>query len=82
MLIGSGASSYFHGKRDPRELDAKHLESFLTHLAVERGAPSTQSQAKTHVGRIERGALESLNDSRFHSARTVRDPPFRAVHSE
>jgi hypothetical protein len=38
----------FHGKRHPRELEAKHVESFLTYLAVERRvSASTQSQAKS-----------------------------------
>jgi integron integrase len=36
----------FHGKRHPAELDRTHIESFLTHLAVEgRVAASTQNQA-------------------------------------
>lgn len=36
----------FHQKRHPAELDAAHIEAFLTHLAVERRvSPSTQNQA-------------------------------------
>lgn len=35
-----------HGKRHPRDLDASHVESFLSHLAVHRRvAASTQNQA-------------------------------------
>jgi integron integrase len=38
----------FHQRRHPRELDAEHVESFLTHLAVQRNvAASTQNQAKS-----------------------------------
>src|SRR5688572_7954300 len=37
----------FHGKRHPAEMGAPEMESFLTHLAVERGvSASTQNQAK------------------------------------
>lgn len=36
----------FHGKRHPSDLSKRHLEGFLTHLAVERDvSASTQSQA-------------------------------------
>jgi integron integrase len=36
----------FHDKRHPRDMSAVEIESFLTHLAVEREvAPSTQNQA-------------------------------------
>lgn len=36
----------FHNKRHPREMGAKEMEAFLTHLAVDRSvAPSTQNQA-------------------------------------
>ena len=38
----------FHDKRHPREMSAKEVEAFLTHLAVERGvSASTQNQAKS-----------------------------------
>jgi integron integrase len=38
----------FHGKRHPRELGAREVEAFLTHLAVERRcSASTQNQAKS-----------------------------------
>jgi len=37
----------FHGKRHPRDMGAPELESFLSHLAVDRGvSASTQNQAK------------------------------------
>lgn len=38
----------FHGKRHPVELGARHVETFLTHLAVKsRVSASTQNQAKS-----------------------------------
>lgn len=37
---------YFHGKRHPEDLGSKHIERFLTHLAVvDNVAPSTQNLA-------------------------------------
>lgn len=37
----------FHGKRHPRDMGAREVEAFLTHLAIERGvSASTQNQAK------------------------------------
>ena len=39
----------FHGKRHPQEMGAPELETFLTHLAVDRNvAASTQNQALGH----------------------------------
>lgn len=36
----------FHGKKQPAEMGAAQIESFLTNLAVNRNvAPSTQNQA-------------------------------------
>jgi len=36
----------FHQKKHPKELNEKHIQSFLTHLAVSKNySPSTQSQA-------------------------------------
>ena len=38
----------FHGRRHPRELGFRHVEAFLSHLAVQRNvAASTQNQAKS-----------------------------------
>ncbi|MBL8384072.1 MAG: integron integrase [Burkholderiales bacterium] len=38
----------FHDKRHPRDLSARHVERFLSHLATERDvAASTQNQAKS-----------------------------------
>ena len=37
---------YFHNKQHPREMGAREVTAFLTHLAVDRNvAPSTQNQA-------------------------------------
>ncbi|MDZ7765835.1 MAG: site-specific integrase [Melioribacteraceae bacterium] len=36
----------YHNKQHPKKLSKKHIENFLTHLAVDRQvAPSTQTQA-------------------------------------
>ncbi len=36
----------FHGKRHPRDMGAEHLESYLTHLSVQRRVSAgTQNQA-------------------------------------
>ena len=49
----------FHGKRHPRELDASHIETFLTHLAVEgRVTASTQNQALSALLFLYRQVLE------------------------
>lgn len=38
----------FHGKRHPKDMGAREVEAFLSHLAVERHvSPSTQNQAKS-----------------------------------
>jgi len=38
----------FHGKRHPREMGAREVEAFLTHLAVEwKVSASTQNQARS-----------------------------------
>ena len=37
---------YFHGKRDPQEMNGQEVKAFLTHLATkERVAAATQNQA-------------------------------------
>ncbi len=59
---------YFHGKRHPKNLNAKHVTCFLSHLAVERKvAASTQNQALCalvflyrHVLEIELGQFEGM----------------------
>ena len=39
---------WFHGKRHPKEMGAKEVEAFLSHLAVKRSvSASTQNQAKS-----------------------------------
>lgn len=49
----------FHGKRHPEELGAQHVETFLTHLAVEdQVAASTQNQAKSALLFLYREVLE------------------------
>jgi len=36
----------FHQKKHPKELNEKHIQNYLTHLAVNKNySPSTQSQA-------------------------------------
>lgn len=49
----------FNDKRHPRNLDKRHLENFLTHLAVERGvAPATQNQALNAILFLYKEVLE------------------------
>jgi integron integrase len=48
-----------HGKRHPRDLEARHVASFLTHLAVQRRvAASTQNQALNALVFLYRHVLE------------------------
>ncbi|HTN93881.1 MAG TPA: integron integrase [Gallionella sp.] len=50
---------YFHGKRHPRDLGARHIEAFLTHLAVEgKVSASTQNLAKSALLFLYREVLE------------------------
>jgi len=49
----------FHNKRHPQEMGRAEIESFLTHLAVERNvAPSTQNQALHAILFLHREVLE------------------------
>lgn len=49
----------FHHPRHPRNLSKKHIEQFLTHLAVDRdAAPSTQNQALQAILFMYREVLE------------------------
>ncbi|SBT08599.1 hypothetical protein ACCAA_590015 [Candidatus Accumulibacter aalborgensis] len=50
----------FHGKRHPREMGAREVEAFLTHLAVEgRVSASTQNQAKSALLFLYKEVLET-----------------------
>lgn len=50
---------HFHGKRHPSGLTARHLEEFLTHLAVnDEVAASTQAQALSAILFLYRNVLE------------------------
>lgn len=50
----------FHGLRHPRELGAAEVESFLTHLAIERKvAPSTHKQALAAILYLYRQVLDA-----------------------
>jgi integron integrase len=41
---------YFHGKRHPKDMEARDIEAFLTHLAVAgKVSASTQNQAKSAI---------------------------------
>gem|GEM_PF-1245551 len=59
---------YFHNKKHPADMDARHIGSFLTHLAVtQKVASSTQNQALCalvflyrHVLRKELGQFDDL----------------------
>jgi integron integrase len=49
----------FHGKRHPKDMAARDVEAFLTHLAVQgRVAASTQNQAKSAILFLYREVLE------------------------
>ena len=50
---------WFHGKRHPKDLGARDIEAFLTHLAVKgKVAASTQNQAKSALLFLYREVLE------------------------
>ena len=50
---------YFHDKRHPKDLGARDVETFLTHLAVKgKVAASTQNQAKSALLFLYREVLE------------------------
>jgi integron integrase len=68
----------YHGKRHPKELDAEHVRSFLTHLAVnEKVAASTQNQAFNALLFLYRQVLktEPLNIEGVERARHSRRLP-------
>jgi integron integrase len=50
---------YFHGKRHPKDMEARDIEAFLTHLAVVgKVSASTQNQAKSALLFLYREVLE------------------------
>lgn len=50
---------FFHGKRHPKDMEARDVEAFLTHLAVAgKVAASTQNQAKSALLFLYREVLE------------------------
>jgi integron integrase len=50
---------YFNGKRHPKDLGARHIEAFLTHLAVDgKVSASTQNLAKSALLFLYREVLE------------------------
>lgn len=50
---------HFHNKRHPREMGAKEVTAFLTHLAVQRDvSPSTQNQALNAILFLYRHVME------------------------
>jgi integron integrase len=69
---------FYHGKRHPKELDAEHVRSFLTHLAVnEKVSASTQNQAFNALLFLYRQVLkaEPLNIEGVERARHSRRLP-------
>ena len=49
----------FNGKRHPKGLEKRHIDAFLTHLAVKRNvAASTQNQALCAIVYLYRHVLE------------------------
>ena len=60
----------FHNKRHPQEMGRAEIESFLTHLAVERNvAPSTQNQALHAILFLYREVLEQPIPERINAVR-------------
>ncbi len=50
---------FFHQKKHPKELNEKHVQSFLTHLAIDKNySPSTQSQALNAIVFLYREVLD------------------------
>lgn len=50
---------HFHGKRHPRDMGAREVEAYLSHLALQRDvSPSTQNQAKAALLFLYRVVLE------------------------
>lgn len=50
---------HFHGKRHPRDMGAREVEAYLSHLALQRNvSPSTQNQAKAALLFLYRVVLE------------------------
>jgi len=78
---------FFHGKRHPLELDRSHIESFLSHLAVDRNvAASTQNQALNALVFLYRevlkmefgwlGDVEALADADLASTTVTMDDSY------
>src|SRR5229473_1282096 len=68
----------FHGKRHPKDLNAEHVRTFLTHLAVnEHVAASTQNQAFNALLFLYRQVLQvpSLKIEGVERARQSRKLP-------
>ena len=60
----------FHNKRHPQEMGRAEIESFLTHLVVERNvAPSTQNQALHAILFLYREVLEQPIPERINALR-------------
>ncbi len=64
----------FHGKRHPREMGIAEINTFLTHLAVERNvASSTQNQALSALLFLYREVLQiDIQSSETHPVRAKR----------
>jgi integron integrase len=63
----------FHDKRHPREMGAKEIEAFLTHLAVkENVAASTQNQALNAILFLYKEVLKQELDLRVDAVRAKR----------
>jgi site-specific recombinase XerD len=60
----------FHKKRHPREMGAKEIEAFLTHLAVEENvAASTQNQALSAILFLYKEVVKQELDLRVDAVR-------------
>jgi integron integrase len=73
----------FHGKRHPRDMGKPEIESFLTHLAVQRQvAASTQNQALSAILFLYRQVLNMEVEPPIHSIRARRSHHLPTVLSK
>jgi len=73
----------FHHKRHPSEMGAVEIESFLTHLAVERGvSPSTQNQALAALQFLYQEVLHQALDEEILPAPAKRTKHLPVVLSQ
>ena len=76
---------FFHGNRNPRQLNETHIQAYLTHLAVkEQVAPSTQNQALNALVFLYKHVLKQPfpEDVEFTRAKNKQRLPVVLTHDE